>query len=86
MIPASALTVSPGVARVLKETGGSQITEGTVTSLKGTFDKSILVTVQPGYTGTDTKTIFIMNPKLMIKVPKSTPPGHYRGTLTITSL
>ncbi len=86
VIAAGNLTVIPGDAKVLKQEDGTQINEGMERNMQGTFDKSILVNVEPGLENSDSKTIFTMNPRLLIKVPKGTPPGKYRGLLTITSL
>lgn len=86
VISAENLMVIPGDAKILRQSDGTQINEGTQREMQGTFDKSILVNVQPSNLGPDTKTIFVMNPKLEMKIPKGTPPGRYRGLLTITSL
>lgn len=86
IIPAGSLTVIPGDAKILRQLDGTQVSEGTEKTMEGTFDKSILVNVDPGTDMTDSKTIFTMNPKLSIKIPHGTPPGKYRGLLTITSL
>lgn len=86
-IPASSVTVNPGDAKILTENDGTVIEEGTQNNLKSTADKTILVNVKPSATvSEDETTIFSMNPKLSIKIPRKTPPGIYRGTLTITSL
>ncbi len=86
IIPAGSLTVIPGEAKILSQLDGTQVSEGTEKTMQGTFDKSILVNVDPGTDMTDSKTIFTMNPKLSINIPHGTPPGKYRGLLTITSL
>jgi len=86
VIAAGNLTVIPGDAKILKQEDGAQVNEGTQRTMQGTFDKSIIVNVQPDIQTSDTKTIFSMNPQLKIKIPKGTPPGRYRGLLTITSL
>jgi len=86
IIPAGSLTVLPGDAKVLKQEDGTTVNEGTEKNIQGIFDKSILVNVQPGFSNTDSKTIFTMNPRLQIKVPHGTLPGKYRGLLTLTSL
>jgi hypothetical protein len=83
IIPASALTVIPGDATILSLRDGAQITTGNPRTFNGTFDKSVLVEVKPG--GADLE-IFSINPTLQIKIPPKTPPGRYRGHLTITSL
>ncbi len=86
VIPAGNLTVIPGETRILRQTDGAQVVPGARKTIQGTFDKSILVNVQPGTSNIQSKTIFAMNPKLEIKIPRGTVPGRYRGLLTITSL
>lgn len=86
IIPAGNLKVIPGEAKILKQEDGAQVNEGIEKNIEGTFDKSILVNVEPGSPNTESKTIFTMNPKLQIKIPHGTPPGKYRGMLTLTSL
>jgi hypothetical protein len=86
IIPAGNLTVNPGKIKVLKQVDGARVTEGVEKNIRGTFDKSILVNVEPGSFSGENRTIFTMNPKLEVKIPKGTPPGKYRGLLTITSL
>jgi hypothetical protein len=82
-IPASALTVIPGDTTILSKRDGAQITAGNPRTFSGTFDKSVLVDVKPGHADLE---IFSLNPALQIKIPPKTPPGRYRGQLTITSL
>jgi hypothetical protein len=82
-IPASSLLIIPGEYRVINTEDGAKIRAGDMRQFKGTYDKSVLVTVQPGE---GTEQIFVMNPTLQFTVPPGTRPGHYRGSLTITSL
>lgn len=86
IIPAGNLKVIPGEAKILKQLDGATVNEGIEKNIQGTFDKSILVNVQPGTSAGENRTIFTMNPKLEVKIPRGTPPGKYRGLLTITSL
>jgi hypothetical protein len=46
-------------------------------------EKTVLVTVDPSNNVTQA---FVMNPTMSVSVPAGTLPGHYRGTLTISSL
>ena len=82
-IPASALTIIPGEAKQLTPEQSAQITVGTPRTFNGTEDKSMLVNVD---STTNDKQIFILNPTLQIRIPPGTPPGRYKGTLTITTL
>jgi hypothetical protein len=82
-IPADSLTIIPGEPLILSGKDSAVIQPGNPRAFKGTADKSVLVNVDPG---TSTRQIFIMNPQLQVRIPPGTLPGHYRGTLTITSL
>lgn len=83
VIPAYALTIIPGDPIIIGGQDEAVIEPGNPRSFQGTADKSILVNVDPG---TSSRQIFIMNPQLQVRIPPGTLPGHYRGTLTITSL
>ena len=82
-IPASSLTVIPGEPIVIGKTNGAGLQPGNPRTFKGTADKSVLLNVEPGR---GARQIIILNPLLQIRIPPGTLPGHYRGTLTITSL
>lgn len=84
VIPASALTIQPGLPTVLNNGDvNGDIVVGPERTLSGEFDRTTLVNVDatPGE-----KEVFVLNPKLKIRIPKGTPAGTYRGNLTITSL
>lgn len=83
IIPASALTIIPGQPTVLKDSVNGKITAGPDTQLSGSFSRTTLVNVDatPGQ-----NEVFVLNPKLRIRIPRGTPAGTYRGELTITSL
>ena len=83
IIPAENLTIVPGEPLILSGSDGAVIQAGNAREFRGTADKSVLVNVDPG---NSTRQIFILNPQLQVRIPPGTLPGHYRGTLTITSL
>jgi hypothetical protein len=83
-IPASALTIDPGEPTLLIQDGAS-VTGGDKQKFDNSTDKTTLVEVNPG-NSVDSRSVFVLNPSLQIKIPAGTPPGRYRGTLTITSL
>jgi hypothetical protein len=82
-IPSANITIIPGEYKVLGTKTGAAIRSGDMKQFKNKGDKNTLVTVSPGH---ETEQIFTMNPTLQVTVPPGTIPGHYRGTLTITSL
>ncbi len=82
-IPASAITIIPGEYKILKKDNGSVIRTGDRKKFKNKSEKNALVTVNPT---NDTEQIFSMDPTIQVSIPPGTLPGHYRGTLTITSL
>lgn len=83
-IPASALTIDPGEPTVLIKDGAS-VLGGDKQKFDNSADKTTLVEVNPG-NNIDSRSVFVLNPSLQIKIPAGTLPGRYRGTLTITSL
>ena len=83
VIPASALSVDPGVPTILSEEDGASIAPGQEKKVGNKNDKVKLVDVSPS---AGKQEVFVLNPKLSITVPPGTPAGTYRGELTITSL
>ena len=83
-IPASALTIDPGEPTILIKDGAS-VLGGDKQKFNNSADKTTLVEVNPG-NNINSRSVFVLNPSLQIKIPAGTLPGRYRGTLTITSL
>jgi hypothetical protein len=83
-IPASALTIDPGEPTILIQDGAS-VDGGSEQKFDNSSDKTTLVEVNPG-NNENSRSVFVLNPSLKIRIPAGTLPGRYRGTLTITSL
>lgn len=83
-IPASALTITPGEPEILIQ-DGALVDGGVTQKFNNDTDKTTLVEVNPG-NNVESRSVFVLNPTLEIRIPSGTLPGRYRGTLTVTSL
>ncbi len=83
-IPASAITIDPGLITVLDDTKDvSVLNKGEIKKFKDSFDESLLVEVLPKDA---TRAIFSMTPTFHIEVPAGTPPGLYQAEISIKTL
>jgi hypothetical protein len=83
-IPVSAVTITPGEIRMISTDPTATVIEsGDQKTLQNSFDKSLLVSIQPQ---DDSEAIFVMNPKINVTIPPGTPPGIYHAEISIKTL
>jgi hypothetical protein len=81
LIPAENITVNPGKIYVSNQTGSpATIEAGMERKLLNQGDQIVLTTITPNGDG---ETTFSIRPKISVMVHPNTPPGLYRGTISI---
>lgn len=79
-ISASNVTIDPGIAEVISDQNTALIEEGKPHQLSSQSDQAVLVFVEPK---DNNQNLFVLKPKITLKIPPKTPPGLYRGEITI---